>query len=90
MSTWLKNGSFDFVFSAKEFVIHLCRVCEIQSDLCSAKIEEAVDINKELSRLEGCYIYVDTHFKRISESTINLMAWKVAIISNFEKKRFSP
>lgn len=89
LQTWLKNGNFDFVFSAEEFVVNLCRVCEIQSDICSTQIQEAIAFNKELFKFDGCYIYVDTDFKRTGEPIFVLAAYEGRRrIFDFDKRDF--
>ena len=65
--SWFNQGSYDFKYSNREFVLKLGKVLDIpQSELISGTTK----VNNEQLRIEKMfqpYIFIDTKFKRLSQ-----------------------
>ncbi len=64
---WLKNGNYDYVYSAKDFFVRLAKELDFTDDEILKTIKYYERYKKEADSFKGSYVFVNTNFKRISE-----------------------
>ena len=68
---WLKEG-YDLVLDAKTFFIKLSLALGYEEKIINNAIEQAINLQNEIDRFKDSYIFVDTKFKRTTESVVML------------------
>ena len=64
---WIKEGHFDFRYSAEEFLLAVGRECGIEEKQIAQEIEKAKKRQIEIAKLQTPYIFIDTNFKRTTQ-----------------------
>ena len=74
ISTWLQNKHYDMVHTSGTFFTHLCDSLEIDKSVCQEYINKNTEYNHEIERFVNSYIFVNTNFRRTSQTIISLSA----------------
>lgn len=86
LHSWLSNGYYDFVHTSSTFLKKLCKELYIDSQVYNLAINIAVSKNEELKKIENCYIFVNTNFKRKNEPIFVLFFMENKRRLSFEKE----
>lgn len=65
--SWLNSPHYDFYCTSKEFFERLCKALKVEPKLYQDEIDYYVRIDKELEKIQGCYVFVNTNFKRANQ-----------------------
>ena len=74
ISTWLQSKHYDMVHTSGTFFTHLCDSLEIDKSVCQEYINKNTKYNLEIERFLNSYVFVNTNFKRASQTIISLSA----------------
>lgn len=77
---WLESGNYDFVNRPNEFLTKLAAALEIDKQIIEETLEQERVYIKEQERFKNSYIFVNTNFKRTSESLF--------VLAFLEKNRY--
>ncbi len=72
LSDFITDGMYDFRYSAEEFFRKLCEVLEIDEESVNKEIQKINEIIIKRRAYEKSYIFVNTNFKRQSQSIFAL------------------
>ena len=64
---WIKEGHFDFRYSAEEFLLAVAKECSFDEKQIAQEIEKAKKRQIEIAKLQTPYIFIDTNFKRTTQ-----------------------
>lgn len=79
---WLNSGFYDLVYNAKDFLIKLCTAFEIKENNLQQELINFKNLKIEIEKFEDSYLFINTNFRRKSESIFVL-----ALLEN--KRRIS-
>jgi hypothetical protein len=65
--TWLSSSNYDFHCTSKEFLEKLCTALDVEPKLYQDAISNYAQIEDELRKTRGCYVFVDTNFRRTTQ-----------------------
>ncbi len=84
--TWLSSSHYDFNCTSKEFLQKLCTALEVDPELCQNEIDNYVQIENELRKIQGCYVFVDTNFHRTTQPIFALAFMEGSRLLSPDKK----
>jgi hypothetical protein len=64
---WLQSGHYDFHYNSEEFLKKITGALKINPDLFNTEMNRCNALKNEHRKIKGCYIFVNTHFKRAGQ-----------------------
>ena len=74
--SWLHSGNYDFKYAPLEFFKTLCKIVDISDEDIERELQNCKIFDKELNKIKQCYIFINTNFKRTTESVWLLMGFQ--------------